>query len=58
MSNEMPKQCITMEKDTLGFVYPTIDYEKCIKCGMCTKICPVVNKKIKKNKEKKFCQLE
>ena len=48
-----PKQCITMEKDTLGFVYPTIDYEKCIKCGMCTKICPVVNKKVKKNKEKK-----
>ena len=36
-----PKQCITMEKDTLGFVYPTIDYEKCIKCGMCTKICGV-----------------
>lgn len=30
---------ITMEPDKLGFLYPHIDNEKCIDCGLCVKKC-------------------
>lgn len=26
-----------------GFYYPAIDEEKCVKCGLCMKVCPVLN---------------
>ena len=38
-----PKHAITMEADSLGFLYPSIDQSKCIDCGLCVKICPVNN---------------
>ena len=28
-----------MEDDELGFLYPEIDEVKCIKCGLCKKVC-------------------
>ncbi len=34
-----PKSAITMKKDSEGFLYPVIDKEKCIECGLCKKIC-------------------
>lgn len=34
-----PKHAITMEIDTYGFVYPVIDSELCINCGICRKVC-------------------
>lgn len=34
-----PKSAITMETDSQGFWYPTIDSEKCIDCGLCLKKC-------------------
>lgn len=40
---------ITMKEDREGFLYPEIDREKCIDCGLCEKICPVI---IGKRKEK------
>lgn len=35
-----PKQCITMRADEEGFLYPVIDRELCIDCGLCEKVCP------------------
>lgn len=37
------KNAIQMQPDCNGFLYPTIDVEKCIHCGVCEKRCPVIN---------------
>ena len=34
---------ISSKQDEKGFYVPFIDDDKCIDCGQCTKICPVVN---------------
>lgn len=38
-----PVGCIAMQPDAEGFLYPQIDRRICINCGMCEKICPVLN---------------
>lgn len=38
-----PKQCITMRTDNEGFLYPFVDTSLCIDCGLCEKVCPVIN---------------
>lgn len=38
--NICPKQCITMEEDEYGYLYPTIDEHSCVNCKMCEKVCP------------------
>lgn len=38
-----PKQCITMHEDEEGFLYPKVDVTICIECGLCEKVCPVIN---------------
>lgn len=38
-----PKQCIAMEADGEGFLYPLVDTGKCINCGLCEKVCPMLN---------------
>lgn len=38
-----PKQCISQQEDTEGFLYPVVDKEICIDCGLCEKVCPVIN---------------
>lgn len=30
---------ISMKPDALGFLYPAVDTEKCIDCGLCEKVC-------------------
>ena len=47
-----PKQCISMEYNKEGFLYPHIDYNACIKCGACERVCHCLNP-IKVNKEHK-----
>lgn len=37
-----PEQCITMEFKEDGFLYPFVDSEKCVKCNLCTQVCPIV----------------
>lgn len=45
-----PKQAITFKTDNEGFWYPEVDMEKCIYCGLCEKVCPIINvKELKKN---------
>lgn len=38
-----PKQSIRLEEDTEGFLYPKVNEETCIKCGLCEKVCPILN---------------
>ena len=38
-----PKQCITLHEDEEGFLYPKVDMETCIDCGLCEKVCPVLH---------------
>ncbi len=47
--NICKKNAITISEDEYGNIYPQIDESKCINCGMCSKVCPVLNK-VKKNK--------
>lgn len=37
-----PKQCIAMEVDHEGFLYPAVDVDKCIDCGACERVCPIL----------------
>ncbi len=42
--NACPVSCISIKTDKEGFGYPVIDKTACINCGLCQKICPVINK--------------
>lgn len=44
-ANICPKKCISMQKDTEGFRYPSVDDKLCIECGLCVKVCPQLQKK-------------
>ncbi len=41
--NICPKKCIEMKSDDEGFWYPIADKDKCINCGLCDKICPILH---------------
>ena len=36
-----PAECLTMEADREGFLYPHVQEDMCIRCGACTRVCPV-----------------
>lgn len=40
-----PKQCISMQEDEAGFLYPNVNKETCIDCHLCEEVCHVLNKK-------------
>lgn len=35
---------ITFKTDEEGFWYPVVDQAKCVDCGLCEKVCPIINK--------------
>ncbi len=37
--NICPKSCIDFKPDQLGFMYPEVDSDKCVECGLCEKVC-------------------
>lgn len=39
-----PKNCIDFISDYQGFLYPKVRNGSCINCGLCDKVCPVINK--------------
>lgn len=39
-------QAITFQTDIEGFWYPVVDKDKCTDCGLCEKVCPMVEKAI------------
>lgn len=42
--NVCPENCIEMKVDEMGFRYPKVDYDRCIKCKKCINTCPSYNK--------------
>ncbi len=38
-----PRKCIFMKEDSEGFLYPTVNNEECISCGLCEKKCPMLH---------------
>ena len=38
-----PKHSISFREDKEGFLYPQVDTATCIDCGLCEKVCPVLN---------------
>lgn len=54
--NLCPTNCIKMESDYEGFMYPKVDISRCINCNKCSKVCPVDNENFDKNQNKQvFC---
>nr|MCY2671925.1 4Fe-4S dicluster domain-containing protein [Bacteroides fragilis] len=49
-----PKHCITLIEDTEGFLYPHINTTTCIRCGLCEKVCPMINLRSEKKPIKAF----
>lgn len=42
-----PKHCISLAEDEEGFLYPKVDSETCVNCGLCEKVCPIINRQEK-----------
>lgn len=42
--NICPQNCIEMKEDKFGFRYPFVNNDKCVKCKLCVKTCPSLNK--------------
>lgn len=38
-----PKSCISFNEDEEGFCYLKVNLVDCINCGLCEKVCPVIN---------------
>lgn len=49
-SDACSKNAITLQNDIEGFWYPVVDKDLCVECGLCDKVCPVINiDSLKKN---------
>ena len=42
-SSICPKRCIEIKPDRDGFYFPVVDFEKCIECKSCEKVCHIVS---------------
>lgn len=44
--NKCPVGAIEMKYDVEGFLFPDINHEKCIQCGLCARVCPELDSKV------------
>ena len=44
-SNSCSVSAIILKENSEGFLMPSVNYNKCIKCGVCCSTCPVINGK-------------
>ena len=45
-----PRNCITLEENQYGFVYPKVDETNCVSCNLCNNVCHLQNyKQLQKN---------
>lgn len=49
-----PQKCILMEMDKEGFLYPVIDENLCVKCGLCKNACPILHRRERTYKERVY----
>lgn len=49
-SDICPREAISYRIDHEGFWYPDIDTQKCVECGLCEKVCPMLHKDALKEK--------
>lgn len=45
-----PKHALSMLRTEFGFYRPALDSEKCIDCGLCGKVCPILSNQIEAEK--------
>lgn len=50
------KGAIEMLADEEGFLYPSVNMDKCTQCGLCERVCPIANRKDTK-REKSYLDL-
>lgn len=39
-----PRGCIALRPDAEGFLYPEVNEEACVDCGLCEQVCPLLHK--------------
>ena len=44
-----PKNCISLVQDSEGFLYPNVNCTTCVDCGLCEKVCPIINQREQTN---------
>lgn len=49
--NICPNDAIKMEENDEGFKYPIVNKNKCVNCGLCKRVCPVINNYLDKTNE-------
>lgn len=47
--NACLNESIRMKSDEEGFLYPQVNQDTCVNCGLCEKVCPISNCETKKN---------
>ena len=54
-ANICPMECILMQPDEEGFLYPYINKEKCVECNKCETVCPIKNNYTEERKIESIC---
>ncbi len=52
--NVCPVNAIDMVESNFGYLIPSINEEKCINCGLCSRTCPVLNPRYENSKTPEF----
>lgn len=52
-----PHDAIKMQPDSMGFLYPVVNEDKCVNCGLCEKTCPLsdLSKSLKGKTKWAYC---